>query len=132
MREEEIIKNIQSVSLSKIKTFQQGKLHQAQANAISSFSSLNAQTANLLGIDTTVLNPIAVKKSQFLFVNTVISKFLGKVKICLDALGITSEQKAQFYGELKKQLKGVENEIFNEFETIVKDSEITKAESETK
>lgn len=126
MKEEEVIKNIQNVILNKVKTFQATKLQEAQTNAIENLNVMNAQAMGSLGIETK--NPVLIKKSQYLFLNTVIKHFLDRLKKCLNRLSISNEEKAAFYDDLKKQLKGVEETIYTDFGVAVKDINMKDAQ----
>ena len=128
MKEEDILRSIQFSLINKIKVFQTGKLQQAKTHVLNSMNFLNASTMHLLGIDEVALSPAIIKKSQDLFVSTVISHFLKRVSLCVGEIQLSSEQKAMFYSKLKKELAGVEDQIYEEFEKNIKDINIINAE----
>jgi len=130
MKEEDIVRSIQNTAIHKIKTFQTSKLQQAQTNVLNTINSTNSQVLNLLGMDPAAsISPALLKQSQFLFVNTVIKHLLKRLSKSLDIMGIATEKKAMFYGDLKKQLKGIEEEIFADFTDTIKDTNMIAAET---
>jgi len=124
MKSEEILKNVQGIALNKIRTFHSSKLQQAQANAL---NALSAQSLTALGIDVAV-NPKLIKKTQFLFVQTVISHFLKRLGTTLEDMGMEPNFKADFFQRLKDNVVGIEEEIFTEFEETVKDAQVANDE----
>ena len=128
MKEEDILANIQYSLINKIKVFQTGRLQQAQTKVLNTMGFLNESTMHLLGIDEVALSPIIIKKTQDLFVTTVISHFLKRVTTCINMTNLPSEQKALFYSKLKKEMEGIEQEIYDEFEKNIKDVNIINAE----
>lgn len=131
MKEEDILRSVQYSLLNKIKIFQTGKLQQAQAQVLNSTNFLNASTMRLMNVDESGLTQAMMKRSQDLFVTTIFSHFLKKLNICLKDLNLSSDQKAVFLSKLKKNLDGIENEIYRDFENLLKDDMIVDAQFES-
>ena len=131
MKEEDILRSVQFSLLNKIKIFQTGKLQQAQAQVLNSTNFLNASTMKLMNVDETGLTQAMMKRSQDLFVSTIFSHFLKRLNICLKDLNLTSVQKALFLSNFKKELEGIETEIYKDFENSIKSDNIVDADFES-
>jgi hypothetical protein len=124
MKEENILQAIQFSLLNKIKVFQTGKLQQAQTQVLNSMNFLNSATMNLLGINEAEMTQLVMKKSQDVFITTVFTHFLKRLNVCMKEINLNSEQKALFLNIMKRELEGVENEIYKDFEINIKNANI--------
>jgi len=124
MKEENILQAIQFSLLNKIKVFQTGKLQQAQTQVLNSMNFLNSATMNLLGINEEEMTHLVMKKSQDVFITTVFTHFLKRLNVCMKEINLNSEQKALFLNIMKRELEGVENEIYKDFEVNIKNANI--------
>lgn len=131
MKEEDILRSVQFSLLNKIKIFQTGKLQQAQTQVLNSTNFLNASTMRLMDVDETGLTQAMMKRSQDMFVSTIFSHFLKRLNICMKDLNLSSVQKALFLSNFKKELEGIEEEIYKDFEKSIKSDSIVEAEFES-
>lgn len=124
MKEEIIIQNLQTNVLNKLKVWQKAKFQSKQLEILDKHSQfLNTKTANFLGIEQTDLmtDPKFAKMAESQYLKVVLENIIKRVDSSLEiVIKLDQYQKSEIYRELNRQCKGIEKEINDQFQEVLK------------
>jgi len=120
MKKHQVLADLRISFIEKAKMMQKALVQSKQMEVIDKqLQFLDVKTANVLGISSQTLSPALYKESEKLYLKIVLSSIIKRIEQCFDTLEIDQVQKTHFFRELKKEFKGIENFINEEFKKKV-------------
>lgn len=118
MKQEAVTNNISTQLLSKLKIYQKAQFQSKQLEVMDKhLQFLDHKTASFLGLDSTVIEPTLAKEAERMYLKVVIENLVKRIKTAMDIVfKFDAQEKAQYFKELNRQFKGIENIINVEFQ----------------
>ena len=124
MKQEQLITNLQTFLLEKLKIIQKAQFQSKQMQLMDrDLGFLDHKTADFLGVDINKIsnNPVLAKQASNIYLRVVISQLIRRLKDSMDVLTMDGQKKSEFLKEFQRQLQGIEADIDKEFKKKVND-----------